>query len=134
MYKIFRSRRTCYARERLPRSEAVTFSPPPSLNINHLTTIYRAILHELESFVRPLPELMNQTISLKEKIAALRTFFFSKREVNFHEILSEAKNRAEIIISFLALLELVKQRCINVSQEHIDSHIVVSAMTITESS
>jgi segregation and condensation protein A len=132
MNKQFMSQQGCYARERLSRSEEIIFSPPAALKLEQLTKIYQTILQELEVFVRPAPELIKRAISLKEKIASLRSFFIDRGEVNFHSVLSNAKDRTEVIVSFLALLELVKQRFVVARQEHINSHIVVAA-TVSES-
>lgn len=122
----FRSPKTCYARERLPRSDVVQFSPPPSLTAQQLMAVYRALLVELEAFVRPAPELITRAISLKERIGTLRALFAQGSEVNFQQVLGSAKNRMDVIVSFLALLELVKQRFVSAHQDHHGSSIVVS--------
>ena len=43
----------------------------------------------------------------------------------FSDILREAKDKTEVIVSFLALLELIKQRTILVKQENIFEDIMI---------
>jgi chromatin segregation and condensation protein Rec8/ScpA/Scc1 (kleisin family) len=46
-------------------------------------------------------------------------------EISFSTFISSAANRTEAIVSFLALLELVKQRFVNVDQGDIFHDIVI---------
>ena len=46
--------------------------------------------------------------------------------MNFSELKGSAKDKIEIIVSFLAMLELVKQRIISVEQSKIFSEIKIS--------
>jgi segregation and condensation protein A len=122
-----RAGKVSYGRERIVRNETVSFSPPPSLNGEVMKKAYEELLKELAAYVRPAPELISRAISLKERIAALRVILESAGEVNFHErILTEAKSRADMIVSFLALLELVKQRVVVAHQAGHGTNIVVS--------
>ncbi len=124
--KRLRSGKACYARERIAKTETVTFSPPQSITPATLKLAYATLLAELEAYVRPAPELITRAISLKEKIATLRTLLSQAGEVNFHErVLKGAKNRTDIIVSFLALLELVKQRFVVARQDGHGANIVV---------
>jgi len=59
--------------------------------------------------VTPLPKVtVDRAVSVKQKLDTLLNFLKQRRRFNFSEILSQAKNRTEIIVSFIALLELVK--------------------------
>ena len=44
----------------------------------------------------------------------------------FSSVLSSAESRTEVIVSFLALLELVKQRTVTVSQESMWGDITIA--------
>lgn len=121
-----RKRRFSYARERLPMFDApVEFSPPANLTTYALKSSFAKILDELKEFVRPMPELISRTISLQEKISALRKLFEGGGKVSFKKILDDAKSRMEIIVSFLAILELIKQRHVVASQDGHGAHIVL---------
>lgn len=126
LHDRLKSGKSCYGRERLIKTETVSFSPPPSVNNEALKKAYLAVLAELEAYVRPAPEIISRAISLKERIATLRTLLTTGGEMNFHErVLSGATSRTDIIVSFLALLELVKQRYVVARQDGHNTHIVV---------
>ncbi|MDD5489936.1 MAG: segregation/condensation protein A, partial [Candidatus Moranbacteria bacterium] len=47
-------------------------------------------------------------------------------EMGFSQLKSSAKNNIEVIVSFLALLELVKQRIVSVEQSELFEEIKIS--------
>ncbi len=50
----------------------------------------------------------------------------NKIKVSFNHILASAQNKTEVIVSFLALLELIKQRDVVVAQGEMFGEIEVS--------
>jgi len=127
-----KNRRFNYSRAKLPHTEEVRFSPPESLNSQILRQSFEHLLSSLEEFVRPAPDLITRTVSLKEKIKTLRSILDSAKEIEFSQILGDAKTRTDVIISFLALLELVKQRYVVAKQDEAGSRIVVSRIETEE--
>ena len=59
---------------------------------------------------------LRAVITLEEKIASLQRTLLERAESSFAELAAEAKDRIEVVVSFLAILELVKQRFIFVEQ------------------
>jgi segregation and condensation protein A len=66
-------------------------------------------------------------VSLPEKIAHLETLLTKERRFSFNGLLKEAKSRTEIIVTFLALLQLIKRRRAVVEQKELYGEILVSA-------
>ncbi len=59
--------------------------------------------------INPLPSTtIDHTISVKQKIDAIYNIFKDKKQFSFKEMLQSAHNRTDIIVSFLALLEIIK--------------------------
>ena len=84
---------------------------------------------QLLSRLKP-PEALPQTqidkaISMKERIDSIRKQLKKSGEVGFHEMLKSAKNKTEVIVSFLAILELVKQQTIYLQQDDTFSDILI---------
>src|SRR3989338_1968327 len=123
-----RTRHFSYARERLPVAETATFSPPPSLTSEAMRHVFIKVLENLKEFVRPIPELIARTISLQEKIIALRKLLETGSEIDFHRFMQNAQSRMEIIINFLAILELIKQRYVIARQESHGASIVLTRL------
>lgn len=67
--------------------------------------------------VAALPErTIKKVISIEEKMTELLARFSSRLQATFHEVVS-SKEKADIIVGFLAVLELVKQGALLVQQE-----------------
>jgi segregation and condensation protein A len=60
--------------------------------------------------------VVQRTVSIAEKIEAIRALILDKAIVSFQSVMGSAKSRTDVIISFLAVLELVKQRTVMVTQ------------------
>ncbi len=76
---------------------------------------------------KPLPETqIDRTVSMKEKIDTLRKLLKKGKKVSFQELLSDTSTKTEIIVSFLAILELVKQKHVYLSQEDSFGDIILS--------
>ncbi|MCX6716873.1 MAG: segregation/condensation protein A [Candidatus Taylorbacteria bacterium] len=98
------------------------FAPDDSMNIVNLLEAVKRVLQAL-----PKKEVLPQTIvkkviSLEEMIDSLTERVQKSLKMSFREFSSSHKaERVNVIVSFLAMLELVKEGIIHVSQEkHFD--------------
>lgn len=102
------------------------FSPPPGLNIQMLHDALGRVVRALEPIIR-LPEItLRRAISIQEKIIILKNIIQSKAEMSWKTIMSQAADKTEIIVSFLALLELVKQKYVSAEQSELFQDISIS--------
>lgn len=62
-------------------------------------------------------------MSIEEKISLIRDLLIKTVRVNFSKMLSQAKDKTEIIVSFLAVLELAKQKELAFEQVELFSEI-----------
>jgi segregation and condensation protein A len=69
--------------------------------------------------------VVEKTVSISEKIEVIRVMILDKALVSFKSIIKEAKTKTEIIVSFLAVLELVKQRTVTVKQSKLFQDIEI---------
>lgn len=121
-------KRWSFARAKLLTDKEVEFAPPPKLTKDKLKQAFVEILQRLEPFLNLPTEVVKKTISIQEKIAQLRERIFKQASTRFSDILKEAKDKTEIIISFLALLELIKQKTIVVKQSKIFEDIEIERL------
>lgn len=122
--KLFRKRHVMYGREHTATIEP-SFSPPPSVHLESLHTVFTDILKKIEPlFVIP-ESVIIRTISIQERIHSIRELVQSHVSLNFGKLLESATSRTEIIVTFLALLELVKQRTAMVVQDENFSEIKI---------
>lgn len=114
--EMIAKRRFLYVHEKLPHVE-VGFAPPKRLGTDHMAEMFRTVIARLEPFVHiTSKETMERTVSIHEKINQIRAMFDRASKTSFREVLATAQSKTEVIISFLALLELVKQRSVSVTQ------------------
>lgn len=94
------------------------FYPPRSLNIEKMKIMFTEALARLRPIVELPKAALEKAMTIKEKIAYIQNLLSFSSRVGFKHLLSFAKNRTEIIVSFLALLELTKQQDVAISQDN----------------
>ncbi|PJC55699.1 MAG: hypothetical protein CO027_00700 [Candidatus Komeilibacteria bacterium CG_4_9_14_0_2_um_filter_36_13] len=106
----------------LPKS----FITPQNTSLNILGQIFKEILGRVERIVN-LPKLtMVRAISISEKIQQIKNLIKNNKSINFSFLLKEKKDKTETVVSFLAMLELVKQREIVVSQTQLFGELSIN--------
>ncbi len=106
--------------------EEIKFTPPPRLTVKILHQVWQEVLHTLEPIIK-LPQItLSKAISINEKIQELKKKILAKAHLNWYTFIAEARDKTEVIVSFLALLELVKQREIIVRQAELFQDITIS--------
>jgi len=114
-----------FTRERLPLDFRPAFSPPPSLGVGDLTAVFEEILKRIE-YVTSLPrKIMERVVSLQETVSGIREALSRAQKMSFKEVIANAKSKHEVVISFMALLELIKSGEAAVKQKGIFDEIEV---------
>lgn len=99
------------------------FYPPENINAYDLKKAYLKVLSEIPILEKIEEEMVREVITLEEKINQLQGHLRERVETSFAEIVAEAKDKIDVIVSFLAMLEMVKQRIIQVEQGDLFSDI-----------
>ena len=122
--RLLKKRKFSYFRESSKMFEAI-FIPPKNIKKSDLRNVFYAIIKGIEPVITFIKRAVRKSISLREKIFHIKEILMKAEESNFNELLSQAKSKTEIIVTFLALLELVKQRDIAVMQDDMFSDITI---------
>jgi segregation and condensation protein A len=103
-----------------PRKAIPVFSPDQGMTKENLLTAIFSVIKALPKLVENLPKAaVRKVISLEEMIGNLTTRIQSSLKLSFREFAKVGKEeRVNVIISFLAMLELVKQGIVNVRQNN----------------
>lgn len=72
-------------------------------------------------------EVTLERITVREKMTMLLDKLRVENRVIFESLFAEVKSRLEIVVTFLAMLELVKVRAIRIFQEEAEGEIVIEA-------
>ena len=109
------SDRISYLRERMAGLEG-GFYPPKEANISVFVNILRLVLEKIPT-ISELPEkTIERIVSIEEKMTELINRITDKAAQTLRGVIS-TENRQEIIVTFLAMLELLKQGLVVVRQE-----------------
>ncbi len=125
IHKMIRKRRFSYVREASRSFMEPIFSPPPNLDMKDLHKMMLSLLQKLEPLVSVPEDVIERTVSIQEKIDQIRNLIYANPQTNFRTLLDAAESKTDIIVTFLALLELIKQESIVVVQENIFKDITI---------
>lgn len=109
-------KRTIYAREKPAKITAPSFSPPGNATVTGLHEAFTRLLKRLEPFFALRQASLERVVSVQERISHIRAALTERARLSFHDMISSASSKVDVVVSFLALLELVKQRVIHVAQ------------------
>ena len=86
-----------------------------SVSLFDLLDAFRGILQRIED--RTVVEVDREAITVAEKIAEIEAEFSQRRKVRFSELAGGRFTRPHLVVLFIAILELVRMRCIRVRQD-----------------
>lgn len=118
-----------FQRKNGPKFVLKKFTPPEGIDLGSLLNIFKDVLANIpEEEVAEKEEVFEKKISVEEKIFELKKFFGKKKKISFRDVLKQAKTKHEVVVSFLAVLDLIKQKSIEVKQDKNFGDIIISAI------
>jgi len=92
------------------------FCPPENISISDLKNIFDGIINRMPKFESLPRETIKEIISMKDKIEDLKRSLSQRMKMTFKDATVNAKTKVEIIVTFLAMLELVRKNVIVTEQ------------------
>ncbi len=121
-------------RERMNLHAYARFAPPPRPQ----PTVWKLegvraedLMNALNQSLRLRPELPQGTlsvplaVSIEQKIRRIRELTLKRERVRFSRLIQQAQTRIEVIVTFLAVLEMIKRQLIRAQQERLFGEIVL---------
>lgn len=110
--------------------EVAKYEPPVDLDrlldgltLARLQTIFQQVMKRKEDKIDRVRSsfgtIKKEPVSLEEKIGAVMTYARKHRKFSFRQILETGADKLEVVVTFLAVLELMKIGKIYLVQEHI---------------
>jgi segregation and condensation protein A len=124
---MINKKRFTFAREKPLAANEVIFNPP-KVDAFKLSEVFNDVLAKLEPIFELPKKMIEKTISLKEKIAQVKDLIIGQSKMSFNHLVETAENRTEVIVSFLAILELVKQNEACLVQEVLFEEITIQSL------
>ena len=116
-----------YSRKQvLVRKKEIKFSPPANVNQETLMEAMKRVIARIEPIIK-LPKVsVHKAVHIQERISDLVGRVRSHAKFTFKSFVKGATHKVEAIVSFLALLELIKQRFVLVEQQAMFDDIHIS--------
>ncbi len=94
-----------------------SFNPAKNMSIDSLRDAFGSILKRLEPFFTLQETSMERSKSIEERIDELKAVLETRANLRFRDVITGAGSKREIVVSFLALLELLRRKHLTAKQE-----------------
>jgi len=95
------------------------------VTIDLLRELVETALKRTPEEAEPAQVIRPHKITVREKVAQIRERLGAEHRVSFRTLIEECTTRMEIIVSFLAVLELIKSRVLEALQDVAFADIVL---------
>jgi segregation and condensation protein A len=101
-------------------------SPPPQVSLFDLISAVSNILKRFQDRNESLRDIYADKWTVSEKIESLRKLIQERPRARFSELFEHTTSRSEVVVTFLALLELIRLKVLAVSQPEPFSEIEIT--------
>lgn len=119
--------------------EVIQYRPPVNLDellqdvdLQRLNDIFQMVLKRRVDKIDPIRskfgKIEMEEVSLTDKIDYVKSYTKNRKKCSFKQMLQNQKSKMNIIVTFLAVLELIKNGSITVSQENTFDDIVINTI------
>ncbi|MEF9954886.1 MAG: segregation/condensation protein A [Clostridium sp.] len=119
--------------------EVTKYEPPVELDsllsgltLAKLQQIFESVLKRKEDKIDPVRSkfgtIRKEAVSLEQRIESVLSFTRMHRHCSFRQLLDRQSDRTEVVVTFLAILELMKTGKIRLQQEAIFDDIYIEAV------
>ena len=118
---------------RLPsKDKIIVFAPDKDISIERIHEVIRSVILQIPKKELVPRVVIEKVISLEEMIESLTNRITASMKMSFKDFVSMGKTeKVNVIVSFLAMLELVKQGIIKVRQDKDFHDIEMETQTLT---
>ena len=101
------------------------------VTLNSLNRVFRDVMKRQNNKIDPIRskfgKIEKEEVSLEDKMEDLKKYAAGHRHFSFRGLLTAQSSKVEVIVTFLAILELMKMGTIRISQEHIFDDIQIDS-------
>lgn len=103
-----------------------------NITLVKLNEIFKAVMKRQEDMVDPIRSkfgnIEKEEVSLADKIDYVRSYAVTYKRFSFKQLLLKQSSKMHVIVSFLAILEMMKMGEIVISQENIFDDILIESI------
>ena len=132
------SGKVLYKDPTIPRGSGLKYEQPVDLEklvgdltLTRLNAIFQSLMRRQNDKIDPIRskfgQIEQEEVSLDEKMMDLRTYAQEHATFRFSELMREQKGKIQMIVTFLAVLELMKTGELTVVQEHLFDDMLITS-------
>ena len=140
--KMAEASRCVYKKETMPE-EVLSYKPPIDLSeligditLKKLQEIFQAVIKRQEDKIDPIRskfgEIEKEQVSVEDAMDELEAYAAFHRKFSFRGLLKGKRGKLQVIVTFLAILELMKMGVIRISQEKLFDDIWITSLNYVE--
>lgn len=104
---------------------STVFCPPPNLKLDEIEGLFASVITKM-----PVKEVFGErkkidAISITDKIKEIKERLLGRIEITFRSVIAGSKNKVEVIVTFLAILEMVRKNHAVIDQEEMFGEISI---------
>lgn len=126
-------------RKKMLPDEVKSYAPPVDLDellgdmdIDKLHKIFQSVLKRQENKIDPIRSkfgrIEKEEVSLPDKLTYVERFAIKERHFSFKRLLEGQHGKMHVVVTFLAVLQLIKTGKISISQEEIFGDIIIDSL------
>ncbi|MCK4539969.1 segregation/condensation protein A [Candidatus Parcubacteria bacterium] len=126
--KILRKKKFMFAREfnrEFVLNQTNSFSPPKNTKAKDIKNAFSDLLFRSRPAKKLEEEILDRRINIEDKIISIQNSLLNRVNMSFNKVIAGAKNKTEIVVSFLAVLELMRQREVILKQNGLFTEILI---------
>ena len=127
-----------YYREPDIPDEVLSFRPAPDADAycagvglsdlkNTFNRLMKLQIDRIDEQHAAFGKIEKETVTLPEKMEILHSYAVSHRKFSFRTLLKSAENRMDVIVTFVVLLEMIRQGDVTVRQDGLSDDIEISS-------
>lgn len=125
--KLIANKKYSYVRPKIITSKEIVFTPPEKMSDADLREFFVSVIKRVEPIVNIPQAVYKKTVSLQERLQTLRNLIDKQEKFSFTKLVKDSKSKNEVIVNFLALLELIKEKPLKIKQSKNFGEITVDS-------
>ena len=102
------------------------------MTLTKLQKIFESVMKRQQDKIDPVRStfgtIRKDPVSLEDKITSVLGYARKHRKFSFRQMLEKQKDKTEVVVTFLALLELMKVGKIHLTQEHLFDDMYIESL------
>ncbi len=117
--KLFQENVFCSPRP-VKQYSQISFVPPANIDPSRLASLFNTLSQQLQEEIPAQREkkVINKIVTLQERIKYLIRQLTQKKNYSFQDLVAQKKQKIEVVVTFLALLYLIRENIVKVKQKN----------------